>query len=111
MAEKNMCEVCGSGNGRCGECGNMCGWSGNNLLRWFLGIIIIVWIFSMGVKFGEMKAYLEQAGYGRGAHMKVFSAPAMGMTSMMNDASFTVSTQAAPATAVKAGAVHLIRAN
>lgn len=111
MAEKNMCNVCGSGNGYCGECGNMCGYRGNNLLRWLLGIIIITWIFSMGVRFGEMKAYLEQAGYDRG-HVKMYSAsPMMGM-SVMKDAAFTVSSTATPsAGAVKAGTVQIIQGN
>lgn len=110
MVEKNMCNVCGSGDGRCGECGNMCGYRGNNLLRWLLGIIIITWIFSIGMKMGEMKAYLEQSGYGRG-HMKFYSTPAMG-GAMMKDATFTVSSTAVPVSGTtKAGTVQIIQGN
>lgn len=73
MAENNkVCDVCGSGDGRCGMCGNMCGFSGRHVLRWVLGIIIITWVFCIGMKFGELKAYLEQSGYGYGyRHMQV----------------------------------------
>lgn len=56
---QNVCGVCGSGNGRCGKCGNMCGFGGHHLLRWFLGIIIITWVFSIGVRFGEVKYQLN----------------------------------------------------
>lgn len=62
----NMCDVCGSGYGRCGKCGNMCGFRGNHLLRWFLGIIIITWVFSIGMRFGELKAELGGDSYGYG---------------------------------------------
>lgn len=62
---QNVCGVCGSGNGRCGKCGNMCGFGGNHLLRWFLGIIIITWVFSIGVRFGEIKSQMNSYyGYG-----------------------------------------------
>ncbi len=88
MSEKNMCEVCGSGDGRCGQCGNMCGYRGNNLLRWLLGIIIITWIFSIGMKFGELKAQMYGGGYG---HMYYKTMP------MMGAAGYTVSTQGFPA--------------
>lgn len=104
MSEKNMCDVCGSGDGRCGQCGNMCGYRGNNLLRWLLGIIIITWIFSIGMKFGEMKAYYEQAGYGYGMGGHMYRA-----MPMMGGAEYTVSTMAAPT--VKAGTVQLIKSN
>ena len=107
MSEKNMCKVCGSGDGKCGECGNTCGWKGNNLLRWLLGIIIITWVFSIGVRFGEMKSYLEQSGYGRG-HMRYYPGPMLG-GSTWETASFTGSTR--PAGTVKAGTIELIQAN
>lgn len=110
VENKNTCDVCGSGNGRCGECGNMCGWRGNNLLRWLLGIIIITWIFSLGMRFGEVKAYMEQNGYGNN-HMYYRS----GVMPMMGGASygagdFTVSTLAAPAM-MTTGAVKVMKAN
>lgn len=69
MTENNhnkVCDVCGSGDGRCGMCGNMCGFSGRHILRWILGIIIITWVFCIGMKMGELKAYLEQSGSGYG---------------------------------------------
>jgi len=93
MAEKNTCEVCGSGDARCGECGNMCGYRSNNLLRWLLGIIIITWIFTIGMKFGELKSQIYEGNqmYFRGMGMPVSGA------NMMDRANFTVSTQATPA--------------
>ncbi len=103
MSEKNMCEVCGSGDGRCGNCGNMCGYRGNNLLRWLLGIIIITWIFSIGMKFGELKSSLDRSGYGNHMYYKTSPMP------MMGGADFTVSTMSAPT--VKAGTVQLIKSN
>ncbi|MEK6884167.1 MAG: hypothetical protein AABY22_31345, partial [Nanoarchaeota archaeon] len=75
---KNICEVCGSGDGRCGQCGNMCGWRGNSILRWILGIIIVTWIFALGMKMGEMKAFLEQAGYGRSAQNMMYRTMPLG---------------------------------
>ena len=75
--DKNYCEVCGSGmDGRCGRCGHYCGFRGGHILRWVLGIIIIVWIFSIGVKFGELKAYLEGGEYGY-PHMRYNVMPMM----------------------------------
>lgn len=107
MVEKNMCDVCGSGDGRCGNCGNMCGYRGNHLLRWLLGIIIITWIFSIGVKFGEIKAYMGQDGYGNHMYRAM---PMMGATALSEGANFTVSSMAAP-TMVKAGSVQVIKSN
>jgi hypothetical protein len=103
MAEKNMCEVCGSGDGRCGNCGNMCGYGRNNLLRWLLGIIIITWVFSIGMKFGEIKGAMERGGYGygMGGHMKVMP--------MMGGASYSVSTMSAPVDTTES--VRVIRSN
>ncbi len=43
--------VCGS----CSSCGCGCGHS-NVLGRWILGIIVIVLIFALGMKFGELKS-------------------------------------------------------
>ncbi|MFZ2621273.1 MAG: hypothetical protein WAX85_03160 [Minisyncoccia bacterium] len=62
---KNACEVCGSGYGRCGTCGHACGFGGGHILRWILGIIIISWVFSIGMKVGELKSELGgSSGYG-----------------------------------------------
>ncbi len=67
---RNTCEVCGSCAGRCGACGNACGFGGYGIVRWILGIIIITWVFSIGMKIGELKGMLESAGYGKGSHYK-----------------------------------------
>lgn len=113
MVEKNMnvCEVCGSGNGYCRECGHMCGWRGNNILRWVLGILIITWVFSLGMKFGQMSAYLEQYGYSHGGNMYYRSMPMMnaGWTGV-GPTNFTVSTQALPVNA-ETGVVKVIKSN
>jgi hypothetical protein len=66
MKHNEKCEVCGSGYGRCGMCGNVCGVGGYGLVRWVLGILIIVWIFSIGMKIGELKGELRSSGYGYG---------------------------------------------
>lgn len=84
----NVCEVCGSGNGRCGSCGNMCGLGGYGLVRWILGILIITWVFSIGMKFGEMKGALEGNGYGKHMYFR---------GQMMNGATGTYPTGGAPA--------------
>lgn len=34
------------------------------LLRWALGLLILALTFAVGAKFGELKATLEQSGYG-----------------------------------------------
>lgn len=74
--KNNVCDTCGSGYGKCGQCGNMCGFGGGYIVRWILGILIIVWIFSIGMRFGELKANLEESGYGRGYKNKMM--PMMG---------------------------------
>jgi hypothetical protein len=72
-----VCDVCGSGSGRCGKCGHACGFGGRHLLRWILGILIITWVFSIGMKVGEMKAVFEGSGYGD--HFYYRSGPVMPM--------------------------------
>lgn len=66
---QNKCDVCGSGYGNCGRCGNMCGLGGRHLLRWILGIIIITWVFSIGMRIGQLTAFVGgdygMHGYGR----------------------------------------------
>ncbi len=55
-----VCQVCGAGaNGRCGACGMGRSYFGHHILRWILGILIIVWVFSIGMKIGEWKSYVE----------------------------------------------------
>lgn len=52
--------VCGS----CSSCGCGCGHS-HVLGRWILGIIVIVLIFALGMKFGELKSVaFGGAGWG-----------------------------------------------
>lgn len=36
-----------------------CGGAGHVLLRWFLGLVVLVLIFGLGIKLGELKANLE----------------------------------------------------
>lgn len=91
----NVCDVCGSGNGRCGRCGNMCGFGGRHILRWVLGILIITWVFSIGMRFGEMKAYLDQTGYGYGNHY-YRAMPMMGGASWSTGQSDVYFSQAVP---------------
>lgn len=109
---KNVCEVCGSSNGYCNECGHMCGWRGNNILRWILGILIITWVFCIGMKFGQLTVFLDQAGYGRGNHM-FFKASSMPMMSPSwtegAPASFTISTDGKSGFG-EAGVVKVIQA-
>lgn len=90
----NVCDTCGSGNGRCGKCGNMCGFGGNHVLRWILGILIITWVFSIGMRFGEIKAYLNQAGYGSYNH-KYKVMPMMGGASYGGNTDTVYFTQSA----------------
>lgn len=109
----NVCEVCGSGNGYCRECGHMCGWRGNNLLRWLLGILIITWIFAIGMKFGEMKAYLQQAGYGRHNQNVMFKSMPLGGGATWTagaPANFTISTDGKTGGFVETSAVKVIQA-
>lgn len=109
MQENNNqnCQVCGSGNGRCGRCGNMCGFNGHHILRWVLGILIITWVFCIGVRFGEFKASFENGssyGYRYGRVM-----PMMG--GAWGNAEDTIYfSQAVPATQTT-GAVKIIKSN
>ncbi len=104
---QNTCQVCGSGNGRCGSCGNMCGFGRNHILRWILGIIIITWIFSIGMKFGELKAQLDGSGYGYG-YKQMRAMPMMGGASWdQNTVFFSEAGTAIPTS----GSVKVIKAN
>lgn len=91
------CAVCGAGaDSRCGACGMGRGYMGNQILRWVLGILIITWVFSIGVKFGEIKSMLNAySPYGYGSvHMRGASMPMMTWTSgvpVEKDVVFTTS--------------------
>ena len=56
MENNNM----GCGSGSCGKCesGSGCG-RHHSLLRWLIGLVILVMIFGIGVKFGEWKGYIH----------------------------------------------------
>lgn len=76
--ECEMCEGCCGHRGMCDDhegyydaCGEdcqrmygmRCG-GRHHLLRWILGILILVLVFIAGVKVGEFKQYLRGEGYG-----------------------------------------------
>lgn len=81
-AKEHECEMCEGDCGRCGMCddhrGGYCDDCGmenrrmhgmhcagrHHLLRWILGIVILVLVFIAGVKLGEFKQYLRSEGYG-----------------------------------------------
>lgn len=107
---QNMCNVCGSGDGRCGRCGNMCGFGKHHIIRWILGVLIITWVFCIGMEMGEVKAYLEQAGYGHGYR----NARVMPMMGGYQDEVYFSQGVAVPTTAatgVKGGTVQVIKGN
>jgi len=58
-------------NGGCCGCG--CGWKGRRgwfmALRWFLAVIVLLGVFSLGMRIGELKGQLE-AGGGFGYHTR-----------------------------------------
>ncbi len=81
---KNVCDVCGTMDNRCGSCGHSCGFGGGYVLRWVLGILIITWIFCIGMRFGEIKAHLESTGYGYNKHYKFSPMPMMGGATWSN---------------------------
>lgn len=107
---QNRCDVCGSGYGHCAKCGNMCGFGGRHMLRWFLGIIIITWVFSIGMRIGEMKAGME-GRYGYGYSHRTM--PMMYGAQGWSDANVTYTTTSVPAgaTGVKGGTIQVIRGN
>lgn len=123
MQENNnggMCQVCGAGvNGRCGACGMSNRYFGHHVLRWVLGILIISWVFSIGMKIGELQAMVEMnSPYGYGSHMFYRAAPAaMGWStgSMIapEEGNVTFTTSSAPAmmTGVKGGTIQVIKGN
>ena len=101
----NVCEVCGSGNGRCNNCGHMCGFGSRHILRWVLGILIISWVFCIGMKIGELKSELMGGGYysGYGNHMIRYGAMPMmyGTAGAYDDSNVTFTTSSVPSGTVK----------
>ena len=62
--EGKMCgdKVCGGGNNAC-SCGCGCGWAkGHRVFRVVLGIVILLLMFWIGVKVGEVKMILGESG-------------------------------------------------
>ena len=109
---QNACDVCGSNNGRCGKCGNMCGYGRNHMLRWILGIIIITWVFCIGMRFGQITAYLDQSGYyghSYRAMPMMYGAQSSGWSG--GNVMFTTEAVPATVTGVKTGSVQLIKSN
>ena len=105
---QNVCDMCGSGSGRCGKCGNMCGFGGGVIIRWVLGILIITWIFSIGMKFGELKANLDQNGYGYSHRVM----PMMYSGATGGEGNVTFTTSSIPAAGMmKTGTVQIIKSN
>src|ERR1035437_2102934 len=85
-------------NGMCG-----CAWSGGHhmgfhILRWVLGIIIILMVFGFGVQIGEFKATLESGNYGYHQMMRYGYAQPVGVT---YGGQGTVSVQTVPGATVK----------
>ena len=65
VRKQQACQVCGAdgAGSSCGGCGmNRCAF-GHHVVKWVLGILIISWVFSIGMKFGEVKAFLEMNGF------------------------------------------------
>ena len=112
---QNVCEVCGSGNGRCGKCGNMCGFGGKHILRWILGIIIITWVFCIGMKFGELKAGLDRYYYGYSSRsvMPMMYGAQGAWDSGEGNVTFTSAVPATPVqgSMMKSGTVQIIKSN
>lgn len=105
--KNNVCGVCGNDNGRCGECGHSCGFRGGHIIRWVLGVLIIVWVFSIGMKFGEIKAYLQASGYGYHQY-RTYPMPMMGAGYQGGDQVYF--SESAPASVtVSSGTVKAVR--
>lgn len=102
---QNRCDVCGSGYGHCGKCGNMCGFGGRHLLRWFLGILIITWVFSIGMKFGELKAGIEGYSYGYGHRAMPMMYGAQGGNMMFSNSI------PSSETGIRTGTIQVIKGN
>jgi len=65
---KKMTAMCPVEN----NCGGSCSCNGSNwnchhscpIMRWFLGLVILVLVFGLGMKIGEMKAQLRGSDFG-----------------------------------------------
>lgn len=65
--EENKGKSCENCCGNCCSMGHMHGMGGKyHLLRWMLGIAIIIIVFWLGFKLGEFKGYFDDYGYGKG---------------------------------------------
>ncbi len=53
-----------------------CGGHNHHLLRWLLGMLILVLVFWMGMEIGEFKGSLGGEGFGGSRHMR-FNKPMM----------------------------------
>lgn len=94
---RNVCDVCGSGmDGRCGKCGHACGFGGRHILRWILGIIIIFWVFSIGMKIGEFKSALEGNSPYYYSHIRYGGMPMMYGSGFFDGSSDVIFTQSMP---------------
>lgn len=71
--DESKCDKCSGGRwGKCGDkhscgCGHSFVYHG---LRWLFAIIIIVIVFSVGIKVGELKGLVERSG---GYHHSMYS--------------------------------------
>ena len=69
--------------GKCQCHGNWNGCGGHHMgfhiLRWVLGIIIILMVFGFGVQIGEFKSALESGGYGHHGMMRYGYAQPVGV--------------------------------
>ena len=93
-SEECDCHAC-KGQKMCGRCcgGHCCGGGRHLLLRWLLGLLILVIVFWLGLKIGEFKGVF--GGYGGNysgmpRHMRSFNKPMMrsgywGYPGMMNN--------------------------
>jgi hypothetical protein len=78
-AEGCDCYAC-KGQKMCGMYGHCCGGHRHVLLRWLLGLLILVIVFWLGVKIGEFKGAFGGYGsyyYGMPRHMRSFNRPMM----------------------------------
>jgi len=81
-------------NGMCGCAGHHMGF---HILRWVLGIVVLLMAFGFGVQIGEFKAAFESGNYGHREMMRYGYAQPVGVYGGQG----TVSVQAVPATPAK----------